>query len=168
MASARRRCIVLGIGNPDRGDDGVGPEIARLLRRILPREIDVIEHSGEATDLLVRMEGALVAFLVDACVSESSPGTVWRFDAGAAPLPQGAFGVSTHGFGLAEAIELARALDRLPSRCIVYAIEGGSFEFGAPLSPQVVGAVADVARRLRAEVADLTAAWGDQSCMKPH
>ena len=59
----------------------------------------------------------------------------------ATPLPRGALGMSTHGFGLAEALELARALGQLPRRCIVYAIEGASFETGAPLSPEVAAAV---------------------------
>jgi hydrogenase maturation protease len=167
VASASARCVVLGIGNPDRGDDAAGREVARLVRRILPRRIDVTEHAGEATDLLIRMEGAAAAFLVDACVSEAPAGTIWRFDAGAGPLPERAFGLSTHGFGVAEAIELARALDRLPPRCIVYAIEGSSFELGAPLSPQVEAAAADVARRLCAEITNLSAAWGERLCMKP-
>jgi len=71
---------------------------------------------------------------------------------GAATLPRHAFGLSTHGLGLAEAIELARALGALPPRCVVYAIEGASFEAGAPLTPAVSDAVADVALRLEAEI----------------
>jgi hydrogenase maturation protease len=79
---------------------------------------------------------------------------VWRFDVGTGPLPQCAFTVSTHGFGLGEAIELARALGSLPPHCVVYAIEGATFEAGAPLSPPVAAAVGDVARRLLAEIID--------------
>lgn len=152
MTSDRSRRIVLGVGNPDRGDDAAGRKVARLLRWMLPHDVEVAEHGGEATDLLARLEGVAVAFLVDACASDASAGTVRRFDVGEAPLPQRVFGVSTHGFGLAEAIELARALGRLPPRCIVYAIEGASFEAGAPLSPAVAAVVADVARRLLAEI----------------
>ena len=152
MTSDRPRRIVVGVGNPDRGDDAAGRKVAQLLRWMLPHDVDVAEHDGEATDLLARIEGVAAAFLVDACTSEASAGTVRRFDVGAAPLPQRVFGVSTHGFGLAEAIELARALGRLPPRCVVYAIEGSSFQAGAPLSPPVAAAVANVARRLLAEI----------------
>ncbi|MFH1340605.1 MAG: hydrogenase maturation protease [Pseudomonadota bacterium] len=144
--------IVLGVGNPDRGDDAAGRKVARLLRWMLPHDVEVAEHGGEATDLLARLEGAAAAFLVDACASDAPAGTVQRFDVSAAALPQRSFGVSTHGFGLAEAIELARALGRLPPRCVVYAIEGASFEAGAPLSPPVATAVAEVARRMCAEI----------------
>lgn len=158
MTSAASRRIVLGIGNPDRGDDAAGRRVARLLRRMMPDEVDVAEHDGEATALLARLDGATAAYLVDACASGAPVGTVHRFDASAAPLPQAAFGLSTHGFGLAEAVELARALGQLPARCIVYAIEGESFEIGAPLSPPVSAAVAEVVRCLRAEIADIAKA----------
>ena len=152
MTSDRARRIVLGVGNPDRGDDAAGRKVAWLLRWMLPDDVEVTEHDGEATDLLARLEGVAAAFLIDACASDASAGTVSRFDVGVRPLPQRAFTVSTHGFGLAEAIELARALDRLPPCCVVYTIEGGSFEAGAPLSEPVAAAVADVARRLLAEI----------------
>jgi hydrogenase maturation protease len=147
-----RRPVVIGIGNPDRGDDAAGHAVVELLRRAPPAEVDLAEADGEATALLSRLDGADTAFLVDACSFAAPAGSIWRFDAAAAPLPHGAFGVSTHGFGLAEAVELARALGQLPLRCIVYAIEGASFEIGAPLSPEVRAAVVEVARRLALEI----------------
>jgi hydrogenase maturation protease len=156
MRHGTPRRIVIGIGNPDRGDDAAGRSVARLLRPILPDDVAVTEHNGEATSLLAQLDGAGAAFLVDACASGGSVGTVYRFDAAAAPLPAGAFGLSTHGFGLAEGIELARALGQLPRCCIVYAIEGGCFETGAALSPQVLTSVMDVVRRLLAEISDHT------------
>ncbi len=144
--------IVLGIGNPDRGDDAAGPAVARLLMGTLPADIEIAEHGGEAAALLGRLDGVAEAYFVDACASGTAAGTVQRFDAATAPLPQGLFGLSSHSFGLAEAVELGRTLGQLPPRCVVYAIEGGAFEPGEPLSPPVKAAVADVARRLRAEL----------------
>jgi len=148
-----RRYVVVGLGNLSRGDDAAGRQVARRLRREPPAGVEVVECEGEATTLLDAIEGAEAAWLVDACVSDGLPGAIHRFDAVSAPLPDLGFGLSTHGFGLAAAIELARALDRLPSRCVVYAIEGASFDQGAPLSPPIAAAVAEVAWRLRAEIA---------------
>lgn len=153
MTSSRTSRIVLGVGNPDRGDDAAGRAVVRLLRGVLPADVDVAEDDGEATALVARLGGVAVAFLVDACASGAPPGTVHRFDVSATALPQGMFGMSTHGFGLAQAVELARVLGQLPPRCIVYAIEAASFEMGAPLSPSVAAAVAEAAGRLRAEIA---------------
>jgi hydrogenase maturation protease len=118
----------------------------------LPTDVDIVEADGEATALLAHMEGAEAAYLVDACASGAEPGTIRRFDAAAAPLPQVAFGLSTHGFGLAEAIELARALGQLPPRCVVYAIEGDGFDTGTPLSGAVAEAVPRVLERLCGEI----------------
>jgi hydrogenase maturation protease len=153
MTHAPHRRVVLGIGNPDRGDDGAGPAVVRRLRGLLTDETELVEENGEAAALLARLEGAEAAFLVDACASGAPAGSVLRFDAAAAPLPQHTFGLSTHGLGLAEAIELARALRQLPPSCIVYAIEGACFESGAPLTPAVSDAVTEVAQRLYADVA---------------
>jgi hydrogenase maturation protease len=153
MAGAGSRRIVIGIGNPERGDDAAGRTVARRLRGLLPPDVVIAEEGGEATALMARFDGAAEAYLIDACRSGAAAGTVRRFDVARAPLPHDAFGASTHGFGVAQAIELARALGQLPPRCVVYAIEGASFETGAPLSPPVAQAVADVVKRLREAIA---------------
>lgn len=146
-----RRVIVLCVGNPRRGDDGAGRAVARALHASFDG-LEIVEEEGEATRVLARLEGADAAFIVDACLSGAPPGEIRRFDVGVTPLPQTALGASTHGFGLTEALELARALGALPPRCVVYAIEGASFDIGAPLSPQVAAAVDIVAARLRTDI----------------
>lgn len=154
MAAPPQGLVIIGIGNPDRGDDGAGVMVTRSLRGTLPEHVTIMEARGDAADLLARIETATVAYLVDACTSGAPAGTVRRFDAAAGPLPAGAFGhASTHGLGLADAIELARALGQLPQRCIVYAIEGASFEMGAALTPAVARAVTEAAAQLRGEIA---------------
>ena len=160
------RRIVIGIGNGDRGDDAAGRAVARLLRGQLPADVALVEHDGETTGLIAQLDGAAAAVLVDACASGAPAGTVRRFDVAATSLPCAAFGLSSHGIGLAEAVELARMLGQLPSTCVVYAIEGASFALGAPLSPPVAAAVADVAARLRAEFAGSSEAEGQVQCMK--
>jgi hydrogenase maturation protease len=144
--------LIIGIGNPDRGDDAAGRHVAQLLRPLLPDDVAIAEQNGEATSLVSEMGRAEAVFLIDACASGGSAGTVYRFDAVASPLPAGTFRLSTHGFSLAEAIELARVLDQLPPHCIVYAIEGECFATGAPLSPSVRTGIDDVVRRLLSEI----------------
>ncbi len=154
MANDCPRCIVFGVGNPDRGDDAAGPAVARQLREVLLRGVKIIEHGGEATALVAQMDGAGSVFLIDACISGAPAGTIHRFDVSTAPVPDVALGLSTHGCGLATAVELARTLGQLPCRCVIYAIEGASFEMGAPLSPPVAAGVATVAGQVRAEIAN--------------
>jgi len=150
MAGLRR--LVIGIGNPDRGDDGVGPAVARRLRARAPDGVELLETDGEASRLLELLAGADVAWLVDAAVSGAAAGTIRRLDPIAAPLPRSLFAVSSHGLGLAEAVELARALGSLPRRLVVYAIEGAGFAPGAPLTPAVAAAVIEAEERLLGEI----------------
>jgi len=91
----------------------------------------VIEHEGEPTALLEEWGGAALAIVVDATSGGGRPGEVRVMDATGAPLPAAFTGTSTHAFGLAEAIELGRALGRLPRRLVVIGIEGARFDAGA-------------------------------------
>jgi len=139
---------VVCVGNDMRGDDAVGLVVARHLRELVP-EADVIEHSGEPADLLEALgDGAEAVVLVDAVSSGAPPGEIHRIDASEVALPFAA-SASTHGLGLAETIELGRALGCLPPQLLVYGIEGRAFELGAPLSPEVARAAGAVAAELR-------------------
>jgi hydrogenase maturation protease len=146
------RVVVIGVGSLDRGDDAAGREVARRLRVTCESHAEILELEGEATGILAALEKAEAAFVIDACLSGAAAGTIRRFDV-AEGLPAAlSFGLSSHGFGLAEAVELAKALGALPPRCIVYAIEGESFEISAPVSAAVTRAIEEVAMRVRDEI----------------
>lgn len=107
-----------------------------------------LEHSGEGAGLIEAWSGVDYAIIIDATTSGMAPGTVQRFDAAEVAPPRGLFRYSSHLFGLAEAVETARVLGRLPRRLIIYGIEGGCFDFGEALSSAVAPAVEAVARRI--------------------
>jgi hydrogenase maturation protease len=92
------------------------------------------------------------AILVDATQSGAASGTIRRLEAHQAPLPPELQRSSTHLLGVADAVELARALGRLPERTIVYGIEGESFDTGAGLSSAVAAAVPQVVAAIRREL----------------
>ncbi len=132
-----RSVLCIGIGNPYRQDDSVGLVIAAALQaRNLPG-VTVIEHNGEGVALMDAWRGAEAVILIDAVSSGAAPGTLFQFAAHRSPLPAGYFTYSTHAFGLAEALEMARALNELPPYCIVFGVEGTSFGFGTALTPEV-------------------------------
>lgn len=130
--------------------------MAQRLRALVSEEVDIVEHDGEATALVTRLDGVPAALIVDACRSGAPAGTIHRFDAHRAALPTAVFGLSTHGFGVATAIKLARALHQLPPLCVVYAIEGECFESGVGLSPPVAAAIDALAYRILAELGGAT------------
>ena len=145
--------MVIGVGNPLRGDDGAGLVVASLVAQSAPDGVRVIAFEREPLDLIEEMAGAQSVWLIDAVSSGAAAGTLLRFDASDEPLPAGLFGVSTHHFGLADALELARRLGRLPARVIVHGIEGASFANGPELSTQVARATGRLAALVAAEVA---------------
>lgn len=142
--------LVIGVGNRFRGDDGVGPWVADHLHR---RGARAVEASGEGAGLIDLWSGSDTAVVVDAMRQDGAPGTIRCFDAHETQIPAGSFHYSSHLFGLAEAIAMARELGRLPRRLTVYGIEGDDFSAGERLSSAVRMAAERVADRIAREIA---------------
>lgn len=144
--------LVIGIGNPDRGDDVAGLVVARNVRAAAdPARVIVRELVGDQLALLEEWTGATEVYVVDAVCSGGTPGTVYEFDA-AHPLTERFRHRGTHTFSIADVVELARALGRLPARLTGFGIEGADFAIGAGLSPAAAAAVRQVTARLLAEL----------------
>ena len=146
------KLLVIGAGNELRRDDAAGLETARRCADV--PGVEVREARGDMTSLADLWDATDRVVVVDAARSGAAPGSVHRFDATSVPLPA-AFGRgSTHALGVADAVELARALGRLPARLIVYGIEGEDFSAGEGMSEAVVRGVEDAATRIVGELAD--------------
>jgi hydrogenase maturation protease len=143
---------VIGVGNRWRSDDAAGLEVVARLRGALPEEIELLEREGEPTSLIEAWRGADAAWVVDAVSSGAPPGTLHRLDAGERELPADVFRTSTHHLGLAEAVELARAVGALPPRLVVFGIEAARLDLGETLTPEVADAVGRAADAVRGEV----------------
>lgn len=141
--------LVIGAGNELRRDDGAG---LAAVQRLRSAGLEVLE-AGCDLALLVRLwEGRDRVIIVDAVRTGAAVGTLHRFDARVGPLPAVFARGSTHSFGVAEAVELARVLGRLPASLVLYGIEGGDFSPGEGLSPEVEQAVDTAAARIAHEV----------------
>jgi hydrogenase maturation protease len=135
------RRLIIGVGNMFRGDDAAGLIVARRLRDRISQDISIVEVGGDPLSIMEAWKTAGNVVLVDAVQSGRPPGTIHRFDARAAPIPQRLFRVSTHAISLPSVIELARTLGGLPPRLLLYGIEGKTFEAGNCLTPDVECAV---------------------------
>ncbi len=142
------RRLVLCVGNPDRGDDGVGRLVARLLYGRLPEDVLVAECDGGAAEVLDRIAGVDRVILVDGAVSGMPAGTIHRVDCVAGEVVPAGGVASSHGLGVAEAIALARTLGCLPPFCVIYAVEVKRFAPGDELSREVRDAAREVAEQV--------------------
>ncbi len=154
------RLLIIGVGNPFRGDDAAGLLVARRLNEMRLDSCVIIEHSGEGASLMETWKNAEAVILIDAVSSGRSPGAIHRLDPIRNPLPAQLFHSSTHAFSLPEAIEMARALDELPPRLLVFGIEGRNFRAGDELSREVTAALQEATNRILQEVKILKSETG--------
>ena len=161
-AAARGRVVVIGIGNEFRRDDGIGPEVLSRLREqaagpvqaepgqagrepagaALADAVQLVSSDGEPASLIEAWAGASLAVVVDAVLADPPvPGRLHRLVLDRKALAD-VRQVSSHGLGLGEAIGLARALDRMPDRLIIHAVEAADVSHGVGFTPAVAAAVA--------------------------
>jgi hydrogenase maturation protease len=136
-----RRAVVIGVGNEFRRDDAAGAAVVALLARQVPAGVTLAVNDGEPTRMIEAWTDVPLAIVVDAVRAEPAvPGRLHRL-----VLDHPAVGpvgpVSSHGLGLDDAIGLGRALDRMPGRLIVHAVEAGDLSQGTGLTPPVAAVI---------------------------
>ena len=131
----RAGVLVLGVGRGDRGDDAAGPAVAERAMELVP-DVTVVARV-EPAGLIDAWADAGLVVVTDAVRSGQPPGTVHVLHACHGPLPVRTGAGGTHGLGLAEVIELGRALDRLPPELVIVGVEAEQFGLGEPMSAQV-------------------------------
>lgn len=151
--------LVIGIGNDFRRDDGVGLAVVRQLRALEIPRLSCLECLGDAASLIEAWDNRDEVVVVDAMVSGASPGTVQRFNLREDALSSSTTLHSTHALSVTDAVQLAKALGRLPQQLVLYVVEAAEVGYGEALSPAVERAVEPLARRLAAELS-LTAITG--------
>lgn len=159
-ASTGDSVVVIGIGNPFRGDDGAGIEVARRLRALMPPGVEVLEQDGESTALIDAWQDGRVAYVIDAVRADGPAGEIHRIDLhrdgdgddDGGGIPSTPSRDSSHALGLGDAVELARVLDRLPSRLVLIGIAGTRFDAGDTITEPVLAAIDVVVEQLAEEV----------------
>ncbi len=146
--------VLIGVGNAYRRDDGIGPALAAAISAQSPPGVTVLTSDGEPSRLLDAWSGASLAVVVDAVCESGVPGRIHRYfspDGQRADWIPGA-AASTHGLGVEEAVLLGQALDRLPERLVVFAVEASDTGYGPGLSRAVAACLPGLTRLVLAEL----------------
>jgi hydrogenase maturation protease len=134
--------LIVGLGNPLRGDDGVGVRVARALaEQELPGDVEVLDGGTLGLGLVPLMEGRRRVIVVDAADVGRTPGQFVRFRLGDARLLGDDQHLSVHAAGLRDALLLARALDMLPDEVVLVGVQPVNLEWNSSLSPEVEAAI---------------------------
>jgi hydrogenase maturation protease len=113
---------IIGIGSPF-GADQAGWRAIELLDEADLADCELIRLDRPGSGLLNYFEGAEDVVLIDAVLADEAPGSAVRLQRD--NLSAAACRTSSHGFGVAEALQLAARLEVLPPRLLLIGIQVG-------------------------------------------
>lgn len=155
----RNPTLIIGLGNPILGDDGVGWLVVQKFQENTKH----LDHSNTELDiefdylaigglsLMERMEGCHDVILVDSIFTGRYPiGTVYSLPLDSLPDFSSGHSTSIHDTSLATALKLGRKMGLvLPENVWVVGIEANNvFEFSEKVSPEIESVVSDAAQLL--------------------
>lgn len=146
--------LILGVGNPLMGDDGVGVLAVQqmLSRPDLPTGITVLDGGTAGLGLIPLFEQYHRVILVDAVEMGERPGTIRRFAWDEVRPHERGRALSLHQSDLNEALALAEALHCLPPVLIVYGVQPQHMDWDQPMSDAVRRALPGLVEALMTEV----------------
>ena len=148
------KTLIMGLGNPFRGDDGIGScVIAALRQERLAPEVSIIDGGTPGLETMLIWQGYQRVIIVDAADMGLAPGCWQRFlpDEAIFKIDRSQMRGTLHSAGLAEAISLAEALDMLPAELIFYGVQPAKIDWSVGLSSEVQAAVTEVSTSILLE-----------------
>lgn len=143
--------LILGLGNPLQGDDGIGCRVAEdleqgaLLATTPTRDdVEIMDGGTPGVGLLNFLQGRKRVIIVDAAEMGVAPGEFRRFTPEQITLTGSAQRFSLHRSGVADALALAQELRIELPEIICFGVQPASVEWRAALSPPVQAAVPQV------------------------
>jgi hydrogenase maturation protease len=138
------RTLVLALGNPLRGDDGVGAAVLeRLADASLPEDTVLLEGGTPGLETVLLLQGYQRVLIIDAAEMGRDAGDWQRFRPDQVRLQARDLYLrgTLHYAGLAEALNLADALNLLPPTIEIFGIQPQEIGWEAGLSEAVRAAV---------------------------
>ncbi len=133
--------LVLGIGNPLLGDDGLGVEIVRRLReRKGPPRAEFLDGGTAGLGLLANLEGRSHVLVADAIDFGGRPGQVVRLRSTEVPA-YGGLKLSEHQATFHEVLALMDLMEIKPQELLLLGVQPRRTDWGAPLSREVEAAI---------------------------
>ncbi|WP_460356669.1 hydrogenase maturation protease [Mycobacterium sp. ZZG] len=142
--------LVIGVGNPFRRDDGIGPAVAAEVGKLSLRGVRVMVATDDPAEMIDAWDGTELTVVVDAAAGDDAvPGRIrrWTPEAGLRPAT-----VSTHALDLPAAYALGQVLGRAPRRLVVLAVDAAEVAFGDGLSSALTAAVPTVVAAVVSEL----------------
>ena len=152
--SAAVHTAIIGCGNPNRSDDGLGPAVATRLRATdLPPGVAVFDAGTDGMAVMYRARGVERLIIVDAKVPENNPGAIYQVPGDILQAPP-QHSLNLHDFRWENALYAGRMIygEAFPGDVSVFLVEAESLALGLGLSPAVEAAEGRLAEQIAALV----------------
>ncbi len=156
MPDSISKTLILGLGNPFRGDDGIGAAVVAALRdQDLPPDVIVVDGGSPGLETVLIWQGYERVIIVNAAEMGIAPGVWKRFlsDEAVLHIKNESMRGTLHDAGLAEALALAAALDMLPSDLVFYCVQPSFTGWSADLTAPVAAAILSLCSAISSELA---------------
>ena len=159
LVHARPKILILALGNPLHGDDGIGAAIIQTLDHIptLPSNVTLMDGGTGGIKIAQWIQDYQFVFIIDAADFEHVPGEWRRFsiDDILRLSERKGPGLTLHNAGLTYALELASVLSTLPSRIVIYAIQTQNVDWSLGISEPVQRVIPEICESIVKEIQDL-------------
>jgi hydrogenase maturation protease len=141
-----RRTLVLGLGNPIMGDDGLGLAVLQRLQDAwdIPPEVELVDGGTWGMNLLPLIEDAERVLFLDAINRDLQPGSLIVLDRNELPK-YFSHKLSPHQIDLREVLGLIELRGTTPEGMIAIGLQPALLEMGTALSPELAARVDEVA-----------------------
>lgn len=138
MSGKEHKTLVLGLGNPLLGDDGVGLEALRVLEEqyLPPEDIDFVDGGTMGLYLLDRVAGYPRVLIADSVALGKAPGTVVRLVDGEVEAVFSTC-LSPHQVGVNDLLAALALMGQRPAQVVVVGMVPDVMEVGVGLSDVV-------------------------------
>ncbi|MCC6142081.1 MAG: hydrogenase maturation protease [Nitrospira sp.] len=161
LAAPAGLIAVIGCGNLNRRDDGIGVVVAQALQQWVQDEhlqgVSVYDAGTGGMDVMFKARGATALIMIDASLSSSTPGSIFKLP-GEEVIDRPEPGYSLHDFRWQHALYAGRHIfgKAFPHDITVYLIEAETVTLGLGLSPRVSQAASQVADMIKQLIREKT------------
>ena len=133
----QKSTVVLGLGNPLMGDEGIGVYLVEQLAKFAAQypSVDFIDAGTGGLAVVHYIEGRHKAVIIDCAFMDEEPGVLRRFTPEEVRTRKVLAHQSLHEADLMRILDLARQLGQAPDRVILFGIQPKCVELGRELSP---------------------------------
>ena len=142
---------VIGVGNPFKGDDGIGVKLIEETRESFASEgVQIFEVGSDTFEILHILKDLEAAIIVDAVRFGGEPGDYRFFTSDDVESLKGS--ETAHATNIIEVLNLSDKLDESPERVLIMGVQPKDTNLGEEFSPPVKKRIPELVEILQEKI----------------